>query len=457
LLLEYTPSDDNQTIEHIYLGNKRVAQRSFNGRATTDTACGLDISGDGQASAIDAILVERYAMGIRGDALIQGITGHSPAFVTLASSPSSSDATSVNQIQIRLNARFTNSDSNNGNRPTFDIDQDGQARATTDALLIVRYLRGELGVALTGNATNPSGSRGISSSDSGATLVNKVQAIQGYLQTLCSEQPNGETITYFHNDLVGSPVAATNASRNIIWRESYRAYGDRLTNQLNNGTVTDRNSLHFSNKKTEALKGGATISYFQNRYYDPAIGRFLSVDPVHFKESNIHSFNRYAYANNNPYRFIDPLGLESENIDEELLGQNFGSAGSRSSELLNTGQLTEQTSCTVACGQANAYLDFLSKDVPREAAIFALGGEAVRVGVPIVGGAVVKLAEAAGIKNAKSAIFIGLAAVGFGGGDAVKSAELFSKVFRQSQTVRTAEKSLKNRVRLDEFLKGEPK
>jgi RHS repeat-associated protein len=233
--------------------------------------------------------------------------------------PPAFNAVLVNQIQIRLNARFTNSDSNNGNRPTFDIDQDGQARATTDALLIVRYLRGELGVALTGNATNPSGSRGISSSDSGATLVTKVQAIQGYLQGLCSEQPNGETITYFHNDLVGSPVAATNASRNIIWRESYRAYGDRLTNQLNNGTPSDRNSLHFSNKKTEALKGGATISYFQNRYYDPAIGRFLSVDPVHFKESNIHSFNRYAYANNNPYRFVDPDGNEAEEIEEKNL------------------------------------------------------------------------------------------------------------------------------------------
>jgi RHS repeat-associated protein len=454
--MEYTPSDDNQTIEHIYLGNKRVAQRSFNGRATTDTACGLDMSGDGQASAIDAILVERYAMGIRGDALIQGITGHSPAFVTLASSPSSSDATSVNQIQIRLNARFTNSDSNNGNRPTFDIDQDGQARATTDALLIVRYLRGELGVALTGNATNPSGSRGISSSDSGTTLVNKVQAIQGYLQGLCSEQPNGETITYFHNDLVGSPVAATNASRNIIWRESYRAYGDRLTNQLNNGTPSDRNSLHFSNKKTEALKGGATISYFQNRYYDPAIGRFLSVDPVHFKESNIHSFNRYAYANNNPYRFIDPLGLESENIDEELLGQNFGSADSRSSELLNTGQLTEQTSCTVACGQANAYLDFLSKDVPREAAIAAAGGVVADVLLsPAVRIGATKLADAVGVKDLATFVVFGLAAVGGGGKDVAKTLENMLKVGRQVQTTRQAEKSLSKRIRLEDFLKSD--
>jgi RHS repeat-associated protein len=314
LLLEYTPSDDNQTTEHIYLGDKRVAQRSFNSRTSSSNQCSLDVSGDGSVSAnVDGLIVQRYALGLRGDALIQGISNHSPAFITLASNPTSTAATSVNQIQIRLNARFTNSDSANANRATFDIDQDGEALATTDALLIARYLRGGLGSALTSEATNPSGTRGIASNDTGATLITKTQAIQGYLQSLCSDQANGETITYFHNDLIGSPVAATNASGVVQWRESYRAYGDRLTDS---DVATQKNSLFFSNKKTEFLKGGATMSYFINRYYDPAIGRFLSVDPVHFKESNIHSFNRYAYANNNPYRFVDPDGNEAEEVEE---------------------------------------------------------------------------------------------------------------------------------------------
>ncbi|MER2491047.1 RHS repeat-associated core domain-containing protein [Catenovulum sediminis] len=46
----------------------------------------------------------------------------------------------------------------------------------------------------------------------------------------------------------------------------------------------------------------------QARYYDPVIGRFLSNDPVGY--SNVHNFNRYAYGNNNPYKFIDPDGRE---------------------------------------------------------------------------------------------------------------------------------------------------
>jgi uncharacterized protein RhaS with RHS repeats len=46
----------------------------------------------------------------------------------------------------------------------------------------------------------------------------------------------------------------------------------------------------------------------QARYYDPVIGRFYSNDPIGFRD--VHSFNRYAYANNNPYKYVDPDGRE---------------------------------------------------------------------------------------------------------------------------------------------------
>lgn len=45
--------------------------------------------------------------------------------------------------------------------------------------------------------------------------------------------------------------------------------------------------------------------YMQQRYYDPMAGRFLSTDPV---AANAGSFNRYWYASNNPYKYIDPDG-----------------------------------------------------------------------------------------------------------------------------------------------------
>lgn len=47
------------------------------------------------------------------------------------------------------------------------------------------------------------------------------------------------------------------------------------------------------------------------RYYDPVAGRFLSEDPVLTDVNSGASFNRYVYANNNPYRYIDPDGRQA--------------------------------------------------------------------------------------------------------------------------------------------------
>jgi uncharacterized protein RhaS with RHS repeats len=56
--------------------------------------------------------------------------------------------------------------------------------------------------------------------------------------------------------------------------------------------------------------------YMQARYYDPVIGRFYSNDPLGFRD--IHSFNRYSYGNNNPYKYTDPTGMSSEDETDPL-------------------------------------------------------------------------------------------------------------------------------------------
>jgi hypothetical protein len=59
----------------------------------------------------------------------------------------------------------------------------------------------------------------------------------------------------------------------------------------------------------------------QQRYYDPRVGRFWSVDPVTVSSVG-GNFNRYWYGNDNPYRFTDPDGRQSvgEMIDSAAEG-----------------------------------------------------------------------------------------------------------------------------------------
>lgn len=110
-----------------------------------------------------------------------------------------------------------------------------------------------------------------------------------------------ETTIYYHTDLLGSPVASSNETGSVVWKETYKPYGERV---INDPEAAD-NILWYTGKPHDSSTG---LSYYGARYYDPVIGRFMAIDPVGFQEGNPTSFNRYAYANNNPYKYVDPDG-----------------------------------------------------------------------------------------------------------------------------------------------------
>lgn len=110
---------------------------------------------------------------------------------------------------------------------------------------------------------------------------------------------NVYTTIYQHTDALGSPVAVTNESRTVVKRNEYEPYGKLVGAAMADGPG-------YTGHMSDAATG---LVYMQQRYYDPGIGRDLSVDPVTAYDSgDIRFFNRYAYAFNNPYKFDDPDG-----------------------------------------------------------------------------------------------------------------------------------------------------
>ncbi|MGN7916886.1 RHS repeat domain-containing protein [Lysobacter sp. 22409] len=105
-------------------------------------------------------------------------------------------------------------------------------------------------------------------------------------------------VEYIHTDALGSPVAVTDVNQNVVERSEYEPYGRLLNSPVSDGPG-------YTGHVSDAATG---LAYMQQRYYDSEIGRFLSVDPVTANSKTGANFNRYWYANNNPYRFIDPDG-----------------------------------------------------------------------------------------------------------------------------------------------------
>lgn len=106
------------------------------------------------------------------------------------------------------------------------------------------------------------------------------------------------SVGFLHTDPLGSPIAKTDATGAVVETSEYEPYG-LLLNRAND----DRAGY------TGHVQDSATgLTYMQQRYYDPSIGRFLSVDPVTADTVSGWNFNRYNYAANNPYKFTDPDG-----------------------------------------------------------------------------------------------------------------------------------------------------
>jgi RHS repeat-associated protein len=115
---------------------------------------------------------------------------------------------------------------------------------------------------------------------------------------LLSQWRNGARY-YYHFDGLGSVMQVTDGSQNVVASYKYDAWGNDLVDPqfpLPNPFKYVGMLGYYSDKESGLKLLGV-------RYYDSQIGRFWSLDPI-------VKLNRYLYAQNNPARYVDPLGLD---------------------------------------------------------------------------------------------------------------------------------------------------
>lgn len=105
---------------------------------------------------------------------------------------------------------------------------------------------------------------------------------------------------FFLEDHLGSVRAVVDARGAIVERFAYTAFGTP------SGTDGGARAA-FAGEGWEPELG---LLFLRRRFYDPALGRFLSLDPIGGTSVLPESFNRYVYAGSDPVNRVDPSGLQ---------------------------------------------------------------------------------------------------------------------------------------------------
>jgi RHS repeat-associated protein len=116
--------------------------------------------------------------------------------------------------------------------------------------------------------------------------------------------------SYFHPDYLGSTSVLTNGSGVKEEDVVYYPYGETFTN-----TGTANVAYKYTGKE---LDGSTGLYFYEARYYDATLGRFISADTMVQSPTDPQAFNRYSYARNNPIIFNDPSGHFFKKIFKKL-------------------------------------------------------------------------------------------------------------------------------------------
>lgn len=112
------------------------------------------------------------------------------------------------------------------------------------------------------------------------------------------------TLRYLLGDHLGSTALTANTTGGLVAEVRYKAWGET---RYTSGTTPT--TYRYTGQRQESGLGGADGLYFYNaRWYDPYLNRWIQPDSIVPEAGNPQALNRYSFVANNPIKYIDPSG-----------------------------------------------------------------------------------------------------------------------------------------------------
>ncbi len=111
------------------------------------------------------------------------------------------------------------------------------------------------------------------------------------------------TVNYLLGDHLGSQaLTLTSAGARLSPNKELRYYPYGVARYDTNNQIT---SFNFTGQRKDS---GSGLLFYNARWYDPVVGRFLQADTIVPQSGNPQALNRYSYTLNNPLKYTDPTG-----------------------------------------------------------------------------------------------------------------------------------------------------
>jgi len=140
----------------------------------------------------------------------------------------------------------------------------------------------------------------------------------GLTAIISRNSDNSTWTTFALSDHLGSSDVMLNESGGFEARLSFDAFGARRGSNWSTTTPPDWAGIADTTRRGytfHEMLDNIGFTHMNGRVYEPAIGRFLSVDPLIPNLADSQSVNPYAYVGNRPLSFIDPSGFDDDDPD----------------------------------------------------------------------------------------------------------------------------------------------